>query len=212
LLIFGLAQTNTASATDDFWIKTNVEDKGRYCQLLKIKDAKILCSTGTVTYSFPLSTLETVSITLREGTYTIEDITEDKYKGLTTAITNIYNAKMKVVARARRAKLAKEKAYKNTYAGGRRFDFGELLDLFRELPKEGAKLLDASWNSCIKELDKHVTDKKECTYYKLVGHARIVNRGNTAEVKIDNGDWTTASELRGLIEDQVERDMYGLFD
>lgn len=97
--------------SDEFWIKTSDQKTGKECNLLKIEGEKLLCHSGSTIFVYDLGIVEIISIDRNGENYTIKNITKAKYKGLTTAINNIYNEQAKIIA-----SLAREKAQKDMLA------------------------------------------------------------------------------------------------
>ncbi len=207
----------SAALSDEFWIKTSDQKKAMDCHLLKIEGGNILCYSGRATYSYRLDMLEIVSIDWKGKNYRIKDINKDKYEGLTKAINNIYRHQSKVVAGALRDKARKKAAYQRTFEGGHRLTFKQLLDL----PKDKRSVLVTKTNkACMKELNSNTaklmngklntTNSGICDYYDNVYKAHVAVRGIEAGIKLDNGEWSSASDIENLIEDKVAGDM--LFD
>jgi len=103
--------------SDEFWIKTSDQKTGKECYLLKIEGENLLCYSSSVTFSYDLGMVEIISVDRNGKSYRIENITKAKYKGLTTAINNIYNEQAQIIANAKRIRLAREKVQKQKNDG-----------------------------------------------------------------------------------------------
>ncbi len=93
---------------------------------------------------------------------------------------------------------------KNNYTNTNKLTFKQLLDMpYNSI----TPLLDSTNKKCMKMLDKHITNSDECAYYDLVYKAYVSKRGIDAEIKLDNGDWSSASDIESLIDSKVRMDM-----
>jgi len=205
LPLIGVIKPSTV-LSDEFWIKTSIEKTRKQCNLLKIEDKTLMCYTGKITYTYPLSIVEIIDIGRKGKNYRIENPTKNQYGKLTTAINNIYNEqaeKAKEIAKAR-IRRANKIARTNTSNKGSKLTFKQLLELSYET---SSKLVSSTFKSCMKTHDEQIPNSDECVYYSLVYKAHVVKRGIEAEIKLDNGDWSSASEIGDLIDSKVAGEM-----